>query len=359
MKIGFERNTYAEKRQFLGTIADGVEFVRVERSVNEHFPDLLNASERFQSSYIDDARVDAVHYFNQINYGATPFITTYETCAPRYWNRESFLVGCHEVASRKCLKAIAISENARMINESKISVLPDKIKEAIRSKTIVLHPPQKEVPNDRSRFKNIEELRIVFIGRDFYIKGGVPCLLALKILVDAGYRIHLTIVGDVRFINNEYNVAGATNKTVKDVLDFLYENRSWIRWIQNISNEKVLELLSCCHIGLLPSFAETYGYVVLEMQAAGVPVITTDVRAFPEINPDECGWRIRLPKFANDKLNTIVSIIKNSIILILKDVFENFDVLEAKSRASMDRVRRQHSPMRHADVLKEIYFEAV
>ena len=57
----------------------------------------------------------------------------------------------------------------------------------------------------------------------------------------------------------------------------------------------MLELLSGSHIGLLPSFAETYGYVVLEMQAAGVPVVTTDIRAFSEVNPDECGWRIRTP----------------------------------------------------------------
>ncbi|WP_125140102.1 glycosyltransferase family 4 protein [Clostridium transplantifaecale] len=46
---------------------------------------------------------------------------------------------------------------------------------------------------------------------------------------------------------------------------------------------------------LLPTFADTYGYSLLEMQACGLPVVSTNVRAMPEINDNECGWIAKLP----------------------------------------------------------------
>ncbi len=358
-KVGFERDTYAEKRQFLGTIAEHVDFIRVASRPNGKFPALLNGDERYQSSFVDDDRVDFVHYFNQINYGKTPYITTYETCVPRYWNKSAFIRGCREIVSDKCLKIIAMCNNAHLGNDGRMNVISDADKDIIRSKSMVLHPPQEIVKSDLSRFNNIDPLQVVFVGGDFYIKGGCPCLLALKLLVDAGYKINMTIIGDVRNVNWNYNIGGATEGTVKAVLQFIDENRRWVNWIPSLPNEKVLELLAHCHLGLLPSFAETYGYVVLEMQAAGVPVITTDIRAFPEINPDDCGWKIRLPKISKDKLHLSHAIIKNSIVLIVKEIFEHAEVLAEKSKASQARIRRDHSPERHAEVLQKIYTEAL
>lgn len=45
-----------------------------------------------------------------------------------------------------------------------------------------------------------------------------------------------------------------------------------------------------CHIGLLPTFGDTFGFSVLEMQACGCPVITSNNYALPEINNKEIGW---------------------------------------------------------------------
>jgi len=49
-------------------------------------------------------------------------------------------------------------------------------------------------------------------------------------------------------------------------------------------------------LALLPTCAETHGDVVLEAQANGCPVITTDIRTLPEINPSEIGYLIEVPK---------------------------------------------------------------
>ncbi len=45
-------------------------------------------------------------------------------------------------------------------------------------------------------------------------------------------------------------------------------------------------------IGMLPSYADTYGFSVLEAQA-GNAVITTDIRALPEVNNPAVGWLIK------------------------------------------------------------------
>ncbi|MFW2788163.1 glycosyltransferase, partial [Acinetobacter baumannii] len=50
------------------------------------------------------------------------------------------------------------------------------------------------------------------------------------------------------------------------------------------------------HIGLLPTWADTFGYSVLEFQACGCPVISTDVRALSEINNNDIGWLINVDK---------------------------------------------------------------
>ena len=49
-------------------------------------------------------------------------------------------------------------------------------------------------------------------------------------------------------------------------------------------NSEVMNILKNTHVGLLPTYADTYGYSVLEAQSFGCPVITTNIRAMPEIN---------------------------------------------------------------------------
>lgn len=48
-------------------------------------------------------------------------------------------------------------------------------------------------------------------------------------------------------------------------------------------------------VGLLPTWADTYGYSVLEFQACGCPVISSNTRGLPEINNNEAGWIINMP----------------------------------------------------------------
>ena len=42
--------------------------------------------------------------------------------------------------------------------------------------------------------------------------------------------------------------------------------------------------MATSHIGLLPTYNDSYGYSVIEFFSYGCPVITTNILALPEIN---------------------------------------------------------------------------
>ena len=68
-----------------------------------------------------------------------------------------------------------------------------------------------------------------------------------------------------------------------------------------MNNQQVLTLMGTCHLSLLATLHDTYGFSVLEGFAHGVPAVTTDVCALPEfVLPAPAasanGFLLRLPK---------------------------------------------------------------
>lgn len=129
----------------------------------------------------------------------------------------------------------------------------------------------------------------------------------------------------------------------------------------------MLELCKTAHVGLLPTFADTYGYSVLEMQASGVPVITTNVRALSEINNNDCGWMATLPlnQYGEalysriESRNEMKQKLSAELDRIFNDIFLNPDRLQGKALASLDRIKRYHSPEKYGEELKRLYLDTV
>jgi glycosyltransferase involved in cell wall biosynthesis len=146
----------------------------------------------------------------------------------------------------------------------------------------------------------------------------------------------------------------------------MLKKEEWIDIFENIPNEKVLELIKQSHIGLLPTWSDTYGFSVLEMQAAGVPVITTDIRALPEINNEDCGWLIHLPQnrlkqalyFTDEQREELKRTLKVQLENILEGIFTNPEQLPEKSANSLDRIKKNHDPLIVSEKLKAIYSKA-
>jgi glycosyltransferase involved in cell wall biosynthesis len=124
-----------------------------------------------------------------------------------------------------------------------------------------------------------------------------------------------------------------------------------------------LELLQESHIALLPTYADTYGYFVLEAQATGCPVISTNIRALPEINPPHCGWNIEIPldKRNNAQLKTLaerdeVSIaIESGLEKSLRECLNDPSIAERKGRSAISRVINEHAVSDRVNVLEKVY----
>ena len=121
------------------------------------------------------------------------------------------------------------------------------------------------------------------------------------------------------------------------------------------------------HVGLLPTYADSYGFSVLEFQASGCPVISTNVRALPEINNNEIGWIIEIPKNrlgeaiytnAEDRYEIRKTITKGLMDKI-SDIMENKDQIPIKADKALKNIRDRHSHEGYSRKLEEIYSQAI
>ncbi len=356
--IGYERDTYAEVRLFLNKCSNA-EYLKVESSFDTDEYPLFGKVAVKNSSTIDKSdTIDFVHYFNQVNFGNMPFITTFETIFPRSFNNNDYKILAYEACKNKCKKIIAFSQATYDIQAEHLKrVLPEEF-ETLMNKTVILHPPQELISNKIDRFSHIKTLKFIFVGGDFFRKGGVPMLRALKVIRN-NHDINLTIISDLKI---KHNVTQSSEKDLEEVIKFIHDNSDWINWHKRLPNDEVLKIISEHHIGFLATLAETYGYSVLEMQAAGVPVITTNIRALPETNSLDEGWVINIP-FRNGlqssstrkDIDNLYDHMTHQIIAIVENIIQDKNQLLTKSINSIQKINKYHNHKRYSDSLSSIY----
>ncbi|MCX6654511.1 MAG: glycosyltransferase family 4 protein [Candidatus Bathyarchaeota archaeon] len=390
MKIGYYYGNYDGKRNILHIVPE-LDYVRVHDLKQALVMSSMVCNKLYKHSLFDVNdnlfsfndfnlnRVDIMHFFNTISFGRTPWITTFETIVPRF----SITLKCHHgrtadysplihekqiqgaleaLSNDSCKKLIALSECNLNMQKQLLRHFP-QYRSEVENKLIHLHPPQ-EVFFDSYESKNLDldgQISFAFVGRDFFRKGGMEILETFRDLrKNNGYNLRLTVVSSLSM--SDY----ATNEIEEDVeaaRDIIQTNNDWIDYYHSLPSQRVLELMRRSHIGLLPTYADTYGYSTLEFQASGCPVISTDVRALPEINNNEIGWLIKIPKnylgeaiYTNkeDRLQ-IGDAIKEGLERAVSEIFANRSVIIQKANAALERVRNQHSPEEYSRRIAEIY----
>jgi glycosyltransferase involved in cell wall biosynthesis len=114
-------------------------------------------------------------------------------------------------------------------------------------------------------------LRVLFVGGEFERKGGPTVLRALESLPRGSYQFHVVTRSDV-----------APSDDV-----FVYRD-------MEPNSERLRALFRSCGVFVMPSLAETFGQVVVEAAASGLPAIVSDVGGMPEtVAPDETGFVVR------------------------------------------------------------------
>jgi len=341
--------------------------------VKRFFGRTLTRSEYYRYRSILPVRMDGIHFFNSCSFSSTPHVITFETLLPYYWvvkNDFKDLGLEHRIASNpsvktavvglarnNCKRLIAMSENTKNMQLKFLELFPDQ-RVKIANKLTVLHPPQDSFGIHPSKKQNPECFELVFLGRAFYRKGGMELIKALE-MVRRSINIKLYLISS---LDPEAGWFNLEEDRIGEDLEWI-ATMNWIEHLRNIPNSEVIELLRRCHLGFLPTWQDTYGYSVLEMQACGCPVISTDIRSLSEINNNQCGWIINVPKnqwsewdlsvLGGERASSewLIQQIKEITIEALSDT----DALSKKSSNAILRIEQEHNPIVHGLKLAEIY----
>ncbi|MEO5571735.1 MAG: glycosyltransferase family 4 protein [Bacteroidia bacterium] len=304
------------------------------------------------------------HFFNTISFGKKPWLTTFETDLPRWGDFVSVKKAeraIRALAGSDCKAIIAISESTAAHQRARMDKYYSSYKDALYSKMQILHPPQALCVKEYG-LKKLDSDYITFtlVGNELFTKGGREVLRVFDRLLEKKMSVKLHIVSGFEY--GDY----ATKSTVDDVTEAV---RITAKYPENIfrhsqlPNVKVLELLNLSHIGILTSWADTYGYSVLEAQASGCPVITTNVRALPEINDADAGWVIPVPVnslgdalcITPEERKKFSDLLTEQLYIVIKDIIDNPAQIETKGKKSIERIVKFHNPEDCAERLEKIY----
>ena len=392
MKIGilaYRIKYYSYLRNILNKIPDAeyipvndlYSFLRkgalfVNRTLGKPLLPVFNLNNQFED--LDLNRVDLLHFFNGVSYGRTPWVSSFETILPRF----SHLVtrhhgqeiahvspdaltrrGLEALAGRSCLAILPLSQSAALMQTDLLKDLPAEYAQPILDKMRVLHPPQEILaPEVKAReYSPDNPIRFILVGAAFFRKGGREVLEVFERLVrQEKLPVRLIIVSSLRI---EPYAAKETEADVAWAKAKIAENADWIEYYSALPNADTLALMRTADVGMLPSYADTYGFSVLEAQASGLPVITTDIRALPEVNNPTVGWLIKVPKNALgealyatvEEREVLSQSIRAGLEQSVRHIAADPGQIAVKGAAALDRIRKEHDPAAYADALRQIY----
>ncbi len=392
MIVGYIRGTYAEKRLIIDKARE-YQYVfcdtlwklkyypiRLIRKI-QHRPDYWNVLSYYR---YDKDDVDFIHSFNTVCKTKKPWCVSFESCVPRTnamvgrpWEkgdcssmkRDTLSVRELRLLSQdNCIALLALSHSAYRIQLQMLRSSGYKGRQKIIQKMMVLPAPQDVLISAEEFNKKFEScikcVKFVFIGRNFFGKGGRQVLEAfLRIEKEYRGKFSLTVISDLR--TDPFSRSNKDKKIVAETKGIL-KNKKWIRWFKKLPNPAVLDICRKSHVGLLPSLQETYGYSLLEMQAAGCACITTNIRALSENNHASCGWMCNLKTDSwggeallekdNDFYGNI-QILEDSLVEIFKNILDHPAVIKEKGEHSLNRIKTVHNPQKYVEQLNKIYME--
>ncbi len=379
MKIGLTRLDYPEVRCIKTSSLYEYKNLKGNNFLGycKRMPIIKNIIDDFLYMPTFSINVDVYHAFNYICITKKKWVVSYETMVPRFLDvfddienhtySKKIELYLTKISQKNCLALLPISQCTKNIQDKILENYPN-LKKIITDKTFVLYPPQEIICNEVDvEEKNNDKLKFMFVGNDFYRKGGGEVIEAFEQLFISGKLnpndVEIKLVGDIcrkyNYAHGDFQHGDDYYKRIESILD-KYPS---IVIINKIDNNSVIELMKDCNVGILTSWADTFGYSVLEFQATGCPVISTNIRALPEINNNEVGWVIDLKK---DKLGNIVISsyqdvidVKSKIIDGLKcavmDAISNKSNVIRKGVSSVRRIREFHDIDKYNEVLRKVY----
>ncbi|QXG52938.1 glycosyltransferase family 4 protein [Pantoea jilinensis] len=381
MKVGITNNQYPEQRNIL--VNPENQYINLKKSnlfyfINPLRTRLLKKNKTFifqPVPFSGAARADILHLFNEVAITRQKWVASFETELPRVLPVAGVAKQDNPELQRlipyllkdNCLGLIAISDATLNIQ---MKLFKADVARQIQRKTVVLHPPQTLFVQHKAP-RQSGTLRLIFAGNEFYRKGGAEVVLAISELIEEkrldASQLDVQLIGDLAKRRNVAHRQFQDDEAFyRDIENRIKRHRCFTHHTQ-MENSALMQLFRQSDAGLLPTWQETYGFSVLEMQANGCPVITSNVRALPEINPDSAGWVLASPLNA-DREYSITSTeqktqLRQSLVEGLKStllaIIERPEMLQEKGEAAILRIKEQHDTGRYIARLNDIYRRGV
>lgn len=237
---------------------------------------------------------DLIHSLNSVPLlTRLPYIISFEDFIPRTPTdiRVAALerVLTQRIARQQCVALVAMSRYALRQMRAQHRHSPEL--PALLAKTEVIHPavPARDV---RPRPMG-QRLRLLFVGND-YMRKGLPVLArAHATLVRWGIPAESTAVTALRWNRRDY--IGPPDRDIVEC-EKMRLFRSGVRILPKLQNLEVMQLMRESDFLVMPTFHDTFGYVVLEALSHATPVIATNTCAMPEmIEHGRNGWLLDFP----------------------------------------------------------------
>jgi glycosyltransferase involved in cell wall biosynthesis len=330
--------------------------------------DQMNKSVLFKTCVtcpVEDPTIDCYHYFNSLPLNGVPFVCTFESSVPRWWgvDEATWRLGLDILTSESCRQLFALSRNTIDVMRTSLARYGNSVTELIMNKVTLVYPPQPlcQTPN-REKFSG-DEIRIAFVGADFLRKGGYEFLCAAAKLLSDGANIRVHIVSTMIPRSEDFPWNKAPNFRISEAQRIIncFSNR--ISYSPRLSNSEVMKLFCYCHVAALPSFHDTFGYSVIEAQSNLCAALTTNQRAFPEINPEQAGWTVVLPidhlaqiSYRREDFAELSQMLHDGILQALTQIVDcGMDAIRAKAETSFHRVAVFHDPRQIEDTIFRYY----
>jgi len=120
----------------------------------------------------------------------------------------------------------------------------------------------------RGKRKEVGRVRLSFLGQMFFLKGGHDLLKAFEIL------------------NKKYDIELKVKSKAPEEFKLKLANIKYIESVKLTKEELYDEMFFNTDIYVQPTYVDSFGISVLEAMSTGMPVVTTDDFALPEIVED-------------------------------------------------------------------------
>lgn len=229
-------------------------------------------------------------------------------------------------------------------------------------KSTVVYPAVREVPNDKIRYTD-RDVNILFSG-DFFRKGGVNVVDAFEELQKRFPGIKLRVCCDEKI---DFNTPNQSLRN--EYLGRLKRNPAIT--LGRVSRDVMVdEILPDTDIYLLPSYNEAFGFALLEAMAFGIPVISTNHFAIPEIvEHDRSGFLVDFCNFDPQKIfrGYVVDVIPPAFHRLVTEqltdylgrLIESVDLRSEMGQAGLFRARAIFSFEARNRNMSEVYARAV